>query len=139
MNPWNGRRVGDPGTRGELGQVINRRRRAHASRRAVAAPIVLDDQFIANFFNWVVLRVPNGNEPTYWNNQFRVAYSQGQTSLKLAAVELGKTLFESAEYAGRNRSAHDYVYDLYKTYLMRDPDTSGWDYWTTQVAPNGRK
>jgi hypothetical protein len=37
------------------------------------------------------------------------------------------TLFESAEYAARNRSNHDYVYDLYKTYLMRDPDQGGWD------------
>ena len=38
LNPWNGRRVGDPGTRGELGQVIKRLRRAHASRRTVAPP-----------------------------------------------------------------------------------------------------
>jgi hypothetical protein len=51
-----------------------------------------------------VLRAPNGDEPTYWNDQLRVAYSQGQTSLKLAAVELGKTLFESAEYAARRCS-----------------------------------
>lgn len=38
---------------------------------------------------------------------------------KLAAVALGKTLFESAEYAARNRDNHCYVYDLYKTFLMR--------------------
>ncbi len=139
LNPWNGRRVGDPGTRGELGQAMNRRRRAHASRRAAAPPTVLDEQFIANFFQWTVVDAPNGNEPAYWNDQLRVAYAQGQTSLKLAAVELGKTLFESAKYAERNRNAHDYVYDLYKTYLMREPDTSGWDFWTSQVAPNGRE
>ncbi len=130
LNPWNGRRVGDPDTL---------QRRAHASRRAIAPLTVLDEQFIANFFNWVLLRAPNGSEPTYWIDQFRIAYAQGQTSLKLAAVELGKTLFESAEYAARARDDHSYVYDLYKTYLMRDPDTSGWDYWTTQVAPNGRE
>ena len=133
LNPWNGRRVGDPE------QTINRIQRAHANRRAIRPPTLLDDQLIANFFNWVVLRAPNGDEPTYWKDQFRVAYAQGQTSLKLAAVELGKTLFESAEYAARNRNDHWYVYDLYKTYLMRDPDTSGWDFWTSQVAPNGRE
>jgi YD repeat-containing protein len=139
LNPWNGRRVGDPGTRGELGQAINRPRRAHASRRDAAPPPVLDDQFIANFFNWAVLRAPNGNEPTYWKDQFRVAYAREQTSLKLAAVELGKTLFESAEYAARGRDNHWYVYDLYKAYLMRDPDSSGWAFWETQVEPNGRE
>ena len=46
--------------------------------------------------------------------------------MKLAAVALGKTLFESAEYAARNRDDHWYVYDLYKTFLMRDPDAAGW-------------
>lgn len=132
LNPWNGRRVGDPD------QGPNRPQRAHASRR-VPPPTLLDDQFIANFFAWAVLRTPNGNEPAYWNDQFRVAYAQGQTSLKLAAVELGKTLFESAEYATRVRNDHWYVYDLYKTYLMREPDSSGWAFWETQVAPNGRE
>ena len=139
LNPWNGLRVGDPATRGELGQAMNRQRRAHAGRRVAAPPPVLDDQFIENFFNWAVLRALNGNEPTYWKDQFRVAYAQGQTSLKLAAVELGKTLFESAEYAARGRDNHWYVYDLYKTYLMRDPDSSGWAFWETQVGPNGRE
>ena len=81
LEPWNGRRVGDPGTRGELGQVVNRTRRAHASRRAPAPPPVLDDQFISNFFAWALVRTPSGTEPTFWNDQLRVAYAQGQTSL----------------------------------------------------------
>ena len=139
LEPWNGRRVGDPGTRGELGQARNRIRRAHASRRAPAPPPVLDDQFISNFFTWALVRTPSGTEPTFWNDQLRVAYAQGQTSLKLAAVELGKTLFESAEYAARQRNDHWYVYDLYKTYLMREPDASGWAYWESVVPANGRE
>lgn len=139
LEPWNGRRVGDRGTRGEVGQALKLRRRAHASRSAVAPPTVLDDQFIGNFFNWGVVRAPSGAEATFWNDQLRVAYAQGQTSLKLAAIELGKTLFESAEYAARNRDNHWYVYDLYKTYLMRDPDGPGWAYWESQVPNNGRE
>ena len=105
LQPWNGRRVGD--------EV----RRAHARRR-VSPPPVLDDQFIQNFFSGALTRAPNGDEPTFWNDQFRVAYGQGQTSVKLTAVALGKTLFESAEYAARGRDDHWYVYDLYKTFLM---------------------
>lgn len=141
QKPWNGRRVGDPGTRGELGQALPLRRRAHANRSAIALrpPAVLDDQFVANFFNWTLLRTPSGNEPTFWNDQLRVAYAQGQTSLKLAAVELGKTLFESAEYASRQRNNSEYVYDLYKTYLMRDPDSAGWTHWTGEVSNSGRE
>ncbi|HEU4435460.1 MAG TPA: DUF4214 domain-containing protein, partial [Pyrinomonadaceae bacterium] len=139
LNPWNGKRVGDPGTRGELGQAINRTRRAHAGRRAFSPPSVIDDQFITNFFTWAVLRSPGGDEPTFWKDQLRVAYAQGQTSLKLAAVELGKTLFESAEYLARNRNNEQYVYDLYKTYLMREPDGPGWQHWEDEVPNVGRE
>lgn len=137
LRPWDGKRVGDPGTRGEVGQSLKLRRRAHASRSA--PPTVLDDQFVANFFSWALVRTASGTESTYWKDQLRVAYAQNQTSLKLAAIELGKTLFESAEYAARNRDNHWYVYDLYKTYLMRDPDASGWAHWESQVPSNGRE
>ncbi len=116
LQPWNGRRVGD--------QIV----RAHARKR-VSPPPVLDDQFIQNFFTWALTRAPNADEPTFWNDQFRVAYAHSQASLKLAAVALGKALFESAEYAARGRNDHWYVYDLYKTFLEREPDASGWAYW----------
>jgi hypothetical protein len=150
LQPWNGKRVGDPGTQKGVGQSRSvrddrlvaqardgRTRRAHARKSFVAPPTVLDDAFITNFFTWALLRSPAGNEPTFWKDQMRVAYAQGQTSLKLAAVELGKTLFESAEYAARQRDDHWYVYDLYKTYLMREPDASGWDHWEGAVPNNG--
>jgi hypothetical protein len=65
---------------------------------------VLDDAFVQNFFTWTVSRAPSASELTYWNDQLRVAYAQGQASVKLAAVEFAKTLFESAEYAARNRN-----------------------------------
>ena len=131
LEPWNGRRVGDPET--QNGRVVH----AHARRRLSTPPSVLDDQFVQNFFTWTVSRAPSGSELTYWNDQLRVAYAQGPASVKLAAVEFGKTLFESAEYAGRNRNDHWYVYDLYKTFLMRDPDASGWAYWESMVPING--
>ena len=159
LKPWDGKRVGDPGTRKELDQAANdgfddavakanqkrtsssrnsRTRRAHAAR-SVSPPPVLDDQFIANFFTWALVRTPSGGESTFWNDQLRVAYAQGQTSLKLAAIELGKTLFESAEYAGRQRTPQQYVYDLYKSYLMREPDGPGWTHWTGEVGNVGRE
>jgi len=141
QQPWNGRRVGDPPAEEKLDQRIEPRQthRAHARRRMSSPPPLLDDQFVQNFFTWTILRLPSSSEATFWNDQLRVAYAQGQTSVKLAAVALGKTLFESAEYLGRNRDNHWYVYDLYKTFLMRDPDASGWAYWESVVPANGRE
>jgi YD repeat-containing protein len=149
LEPWNGRRVGDseigsklPVT-GERLLASSRRnqqtRRAHARRRWAAPPTVSDDQFVQNFFTWALVRTPSSDEVTFWNDQFRVAYLQGAESVKLAAVAMGKTLFESAQYAARNRDNHWYVYDLYKTFLMRDPDPSGWSYWENLVPAMGRE
>ncbi|HJP93693.1 MAG TPA: DUF4214 domain-containing protein [Pyrinomonadaceae bacterium] len=102
-------------------------------------PLVLDDQFVQNFFTYALARSPFANENTYWYDQLRVGYGQGQETVKLAGMELGRTLFESAEYAARNRDNHWYVYDLYKTYLMRDPDSTGWANWEATAATNGRE
>ena len=125
--PWDGRRVGDPSPR-DLAQVKRTRHFAHAARRATSPPPVLDSYFVDNFFDVAVLRDATSAETTYWHDQLRVAHGQGSASLKLAAVDLGRTLFESAEYLTRDRNAHWYVYDLYKTYLMREPDAGGLGY-----------
>ena len=149
--PWDGRRVGDPEPRGvesgnaapELAQRIGERRskltrRAHVRARMLPPPPP-HDQFVQNFFTYALVRSPNSDETTYWYDQLRVAYANSSTSLKFASIELGRTLFESAEYAARNRDAHWYVYDLYKTYLMRDPDAGGWAFWEALVPTHGRE
>lgn len=144
--PWDGRRVGDPlpaigSTAGPVEQTQrSKANHARATRvRADALAPVTDEAFMQNFFYWALGRYASGYEPPYWNDQLRVGYGQGQESLRLAAIELGKTLFESAEYAARNRDNHWYVYDLYKTYLMRDPDPGGWAFWESCIPGSGRE
>ncbi|MDQ1638475.1 MAG: hypothetical protein QOF62_1814 [Pyrinomonadaceae bacterium] len=97
------------------------------------------DQYLASFNLAALARQPYTNESSYWNDILRAAYPNGQTSMVLAMRELGKTLFESSDYAARNRNNHWYVYDLYKTYLMREPDVPGWAYWESVVPANGRE
>lgn len=123
--PWDGRRVGEPNRTeragSSLASVTARRHTRHAHARApVTPPPVPDTQFVQNFFTYALARNPLSDETTYWHDQLRVAYAQG--SLRLAGLELGRTLFESTEYAARGRNANQYVWDLYKTYLMREPD-----------------
>jgi YD repeat-containing protein len=151
--PWDGRRVGEPFTPGRLDQPVangaqrNHRqslkgnfiRRAHARGRFNPPQTLSDSQFIQNFFNVALVRTATSEETFYWSYQLRAGYGVAPTSLKLAAIELGRTLFESASYAARNRDAHWYVYDLYKTYLMRDPDAGGWAMWEGLVSSHGRE
>ena len=71
--PWDGRRVGDPGTSQrplDQPEVERQTRRAHARRRA-APPPLYEDQFIQNFFSIALLRSPTGEEPLYWNYLMR--------------------------------------------------------------------
>jgi len=115
------------GSKGAGGNLKKLTRSHHAPTRMNAAPLpLLDDQFMENFFYWALGRYSNPTEATYWKDIHRSAYANGQGSIVLTERELGKTLFESTEYALRGRNDHWFVYDLYKTYLMRDPDPGGW-------------
>jgi len=137
--PWDGRRVGDPPRdsdhAGGRGQTLH----SHARRRMRVLPLLYEDQFIQNFFNVALVRSATSEETLYWNYQLRAGYNESAASLKSAAIELGRTLFESAAYAARGRDAHGYVYDLYKTYLMREPDAGGWATWEGLVGSHGRE
>jgi YD repeat-containing protein len=145
--PWNGKRFGEVGPNHEqsdngAGTREPQRRRAHARKRLLTPPPVLDDTFINNFYTHTLPSYsPSSAELLYWRDQLRAGNAHGQGSLLLAAIEMGKTLFESAAYAGRGRTDSEYVGDLYWTYLMRDPNTelAGWSFWTSQVASNGRE
>ena len=87
LEPWNGRRVGDPERAPDSERSPGSDRssdsakspapvlRAHARRRVSASPPpVLDDQFVQNFFTWAVSRAPSASELSYWNDQLRVAW-----------------------------------------------------------------
>ena len=101
--------------------------------------VTSSDQYVANFLQWGLGRSPTGPESTYWKDIIRTAYPHGLSSMQLAMRELGMTVFESAEYASRSRNDHWYVYDLYKTFLMRDPDAEGWANWEAAVPNYGRE
>ena len=100
------------------------------------------DQYAVNFLQKGLGRAPNSDESNYWTDIMRAAYLQGQPSMFMAMTEFGMTVFESADYANRGRSDRDYVNDLYRTYLMREPEycdpndpSCGPNYWTSQASP----
>ncbi len=94
-------------------------------------------QFVRDFYQGALYRQPTANELQDWTNT--LIQAQGETQLIMAAGALGHTLFTSPEYAARNPSDnHLFVYDCYRAYLQRNPDQSGWDFWTNQTNLNGR-
>jgi YD repeat-containing protein len=102
---------------------------------------------VQRFYTWAS-RTLAQNEQLYWDDMLRAGYAHGQPSLVMAVREMGKALFESADYAGRDGgqrlnntepNLHNFVKDLYETYLQRDPDQGGWDYWASQVPYIGHE
>ncbi|HEX8422814.1 MAG TPA: PA14 domain-containing protein, partial [Pyrinomonadaceae bacterium] len=91
------------------------------------------EQFVGDFYQGVLVRQPDASELQHWKQ--RLMQAQGGARLLEEARELGRALFRSAEYTSRNRDNRQYIGDLYRGYLQRDPaeDQAGWDYWTNQL------
>lgn len=60
---------------------------------------------------------------------FDGAHAQGQIQTLDAAKALTSALFYSVEYSGRNRTDQEFVTDLYASFLLREPDEGGYNFW----------
>jgi len=72
---------------------------------------------------------PTEDDWSYWTNRITDAQAVGLPQTVAEVKALNRSLFYSDEYIARNRSDVDYVSDLYVTYLLREPDTSGLNFW----------
>jgi hypothetical protein len=60
---------------------------------------------------------------------FDGAHQQGQIQTLDAAKALTSSLFYSTEYSGRNQTDQAFVTDLYASFLLREPDQGGYNFW----------
>jgi hypothetical protein len=60
---------------------------------------------------------------------FDGAHAQGQIQTLDAAKALTSALFYSVEYSARNRTDQEFVTDLYASFLLREPDSGGYNFW----------
>lgn len=81
--------------------------------------------------NWwgAVNHAPNDDDWAYWTNRVTDAQAQGQPQTLAEVKALNRSLFYSDEYVGRARSDEDFLADLYVTYLQREPDQGGLNFW----------
>lgn len=85
--------------------------------------------FVTESFSSALEREADPDEWEERMNTFDAAHVQGQLQTLDAAKALTAALFQSVEYANRSRSDEDFVADLYTTFLLRAPDTSGYAFW----------
>jgi hypothetical protein len=85
--------------------------------------------FVAETFSSALEREADSDEWQERMDVFDAAHLQGQLQTIDAAKAITAALFYSVEYASRNRSDQEFVDDLYQTFLLRQPDTSGYAHW----------
>ena len=98
---------------------------------------ILED-YIKNFYQSALNRQPNSTELNSWLSTLRTAYLQGLSEYWTQMRSLGSSLFTSTEYINRGRTDSEFVYDLYKAFLYREPDAGGYANWVSMVPINGR-
>jgi Domain of unknown function (DUF4214) len=115
-----------------------------SARRSLAAMTMQSgcyksvEQFVRDFYQGALLRQPDAGELANWSGALSQAQQQGADALLTQARSLGRAIFQTQEYANRGRSDVDFVYDLYESYLQRDPDQGGWDFWVSTIPSSGR-
>ncbi|MEA2205751.1 MAG: hypothetical protein QOE77_2527 [Blastocatellia bacterium] len=137
--PWDGDWASERST-AEPGKFHHARRGALKNSLTASSPQAgcsrPPEQFVRNFYQMALGRPPNATELSQWLNTLAQAQSQGTTLA--ASQSLGNTLFLSTEYANRGRTNSQFVSDCYKAFLNRDPDGSGWQWWTGQADQHGQ-
>jgi hypothetical protein len=89
--------------------------------------------FVDYFYMGSIEDLPSDAELQSWTDRLNAASAQGQSQMLAEAKALGRALFQSADYASRNRSDEDFVADLFYGYLQRAPDSGGYNAWLNVV------
>jgi RHS repeat-associated protein len=133
-----GRVIAEYGPNGWERDRVYRNGELLATDEAVGTCRKTIEQFVDSFYLGALGRTPTQTEQNSWVTQLRNAQSQGQSALLTQAQSLGSTLFNSSEYAGRQRTDGEFVNDLYWGYLQRAADADGYLFWLNYTQTNGR-
>jgi len=95
-------------------------------------------QFVESCYWGALGRQPTADEESQESIALRSEQSSGQSRLLTEAQRFGKSLFNSDEYAQRNRSDREYIHDLYWSFLQRSADERGYQFWLDNLQQHGR-
>lgn len=94
---------------------------AKANRASAAA-----EDFATRLYSCCLNRDPEPNGFSYW--------SLALTNWEKTGAEAAQAFFESPEFLAKPISQQEYLTRLYKTYLGREPDPSGTEYWMGEFS-----
>ena len=83
-------------------------------------------EFASRLYTVALSRTPDQTGLDYWTNRL--------ANREITGTQAAYGFFFSDEFARSNVSNQEYVVRLYRTFLGRDPDAAGFNYWLTYMA-----
>ena len=88
---------------------------------------------VTKYYNDVLGRSPEPGGAEGWTSEVERIVSLG-IDVREGFQALAKFFFNSEEYHLQNKSDAQFVIDLYQTFLNRDPDPDGFNFWVNYLA-----
>jgi hypothetical protein len=88
---------------------------------------------VTDYYRDILGRAPDAGGLNLWSSEIGRVVSLGVDASE-GFISLAKVFFNSPEYAARNRSANNFVRDLYGAFLNRVPAQSEVAYWTNLLG-----
>jgi hypothetical protein len=84
-----------------------------------------------HYYAAILARLPDPGGKPYWESEAARVQALG-ADLNEVWYAMAMGFFTSTEYAGFGRSDSQFVDDLYRTFLNREPDAGGRNFWLSQ-------
>jgi len=88
---------------------------------------------VVHYYGAILNRYPEPDGKLYWNSEAARVQALG-ANLNEVWYALAMSFFTSVEYTAFGRTNAQFVDDLYRTFLNREPDAAGHAFWMNQFA-----
>jgi alpha-tubulin suppressor-like RCC1 family protein/predicted thioesterase len=88
---------------------------------------------VVHYYGSILNRYPEPSGKTYWNSEAARVQALG-ADLNEVWYALAMGFFNSVEYIGFGRTDGEFIDDLYRTFLNREPEAAGRDFWLGLIA-----
>jgi hypothetical protein len=96
------------------------------------------EELLTHYYLNILGRAPAESGLNYWTDEIMSLNCSGG-DIKEGFISVAQSFFNSQEYLGRDRDDEEYVTDLYNTFFNREPDSVGFDYWTSQLSQGANR
>jgi hypothetical protein len=93
---------------------------------------------VVDFYRGLLSRLPDSGGFHFWSGQFRTAQCQSPAAIYAQVEAISSAYLNSPEYAARNRTAAQFVGDMYNAFMRRGGDLAGVRFWISQLDSGAR-